>query len=50
MRLFGYVTKIVDNKNQVWEVMNMVVGLRTKVVSLQNGTVYRGIEGRRLAR
>ena len=27
--------------------MNMMVGLRTKVVSLQNGTVYRGIEGRR---
>ena len=30
--------------------MNMMVGLRTKVVSLQNGTVYRGIECRRPAR
>ena len=30
--------------------MNMTVGLRTKVVSLQNGIVYRGIEGRRPAR
>jgi hypothetical protein len=30
--------------------MNMMARLRTKVISLQNGIVYRGIEGRRPTR
>jgi hypothetical protein len=30
--------------------MNMMAGLRTKVISIQNGIVYRGIEDRRPTR
>jgi len=32
------------------EVMNEIVGLRTKVASLRDGLVRRGLEGRRLVR
>jgi hypothetical protein len=32
------------------EVMNEMVGLRTKVASLRDGLVRRGLEGRRLVR
>lgn len=36
--------------NRYEEVMNEMVGLRTKVASLQDGLVWRGLEGRRLIR
>lgn len=36
--------------NRYEEVMNEMVGLRTKVASLQEGLVRRGLEGRRLIR
>jgi len=36
--------------NRYEEVMNEMVGLRTKVASLQNGLVRRGLKGRRLIR